>query len=57
MVDGGYHAPEVMETIYRWHEGRKIRQISRSPGIDRKTVRKYPGVANEDTGLKKTLEN
>lgn len=38
---------EVMETIYQWHEGRKIQQISRSLGIDRKTVRKYLGFVNE----------
>ncbi len=38
---------EVMETIYQWHEGRKIRQISGSLGIDRKTVRKYLGFLNE----------
>ncbi len=40
---------EVMETIYQWHEGRKIQQISRSLGIDRKTVRKYLGLLNELT--------
>lgn len=38
---------EVVETIYQWHEGRKIRQISSSLGIDRKTVRKYLGFLNE----------
>lgn len=38
---------EVMETIYQWHEGRKIKQISGSLGIDRKTVRKYLGFLNE----------
>lgn len=38
---------EIMETIYQWHEGRKIQQISRSLGIDRKTVRKYLGFTNE----------
>ncbi len=38
---------EVMETIYQWHEGRKIKQISRSLGIDRKTVRKYLGYLKE----------
>ena len=26
---------EIMETIYQWHEGRKIKQISVSLGIDR----------------------
>ncbi|MDD4197461.1 MAG: IS21 family transposase [Syntrophorhabdaceae bacterium] len=40
---------EVMETIYQWHEGRKIKQISTSLGIDRKTVRKYLGLLNELT--------
>jgi transposase len=38
---------EIMETIYQWHEGRKIKQISASLGIDRKTVRKYLGLLNE----------
>ncbi len=38
---------EIMETIYQWHEGRKIKQISVSLGIDRKTVRKYLGFLNE----------
>jgi len=38
---------EVMETIYQWREGRKIKQISGSLGIDRKTVRKYLGFLNE----------
>lgn len=38
---------EIMETIYQWHEGRKIKQISVSLGIDRKTVRKYLGLLND----------
>lgn len=38
---------EVVETIYQWHQGRKIQQISKSLGLDRKTVRKYLGKANE----------
>jgi transposase len=38
---------EVVETIYQWHQGRKIQQISTSLGLDRKTVRKYLGRAQE----------
>jgi transposase len=38
---------EVVETIYQWHQGRKIQQISKSLGLDRKTVRKYLGMINE----------
>ena len=36
---------EVAETIYQWHKGMKIQHISRSLGLDRKTVRKYLGMA------------
>jgi DNA-binding transcriptional regulator LsrR (DeoR family) len=36
---------EVTETIYQWHKGMRIQHISRSLGIDRKTVRKYVGMA------------
>ena len=36
---------EVMETIYQWHKGMKILHISQSLGLDRKTVRKYLGMA------------
>ncbi len=32
---------EVVEVLYQWHKGRKISQISRSLGMDRKTVRKH----------------
>ena len=38
---------EVVETIYQWYQGRKIQQISKSLGIDRKTVRKYLGLTKE----------
>lgn len=38
---------EVVETIYQWHQGRNIQQISKSLGLDRKTVRKYLGMINE----------
>ncbi len=38
---------EVVETIYQWHQGRKIQQISKSLGLDRKTVRKYLGMVEE----------
>jgi transposase len=36
---------EVVETIYQWHTGMKIQHISLSLGLDRKTVRKYLGMA------------
>ncbi len=36
---------EVVETIHQWHKGMKIQQISQSLGLDRKTVRKYLGMA------------
>jgi transposase len=36
---------EVVETIYQWHKGMKIQHISLSLGLDRKTVRKYLGMA------------
>jgi len=36
---------EVVETIYQWHKGTKVQHISRSLGLDRKTVRKYLGMA------------
>ena len=36
---------EVVETIYQWHKGMKIQHISQSLGLDRKTVRKYLGMA------------
>ena len=36
---------EVTETIYQWCKGMKIQHISRSLGLDRKTVRKYLGIA------------
>lgn len=36
---------EVVETIYQWHKGMRIQHISQSLGLDRKTVRKYVGMA------------
>ena len=36
---------EVVETIYQWHKGMKIQHISLSLDLDRKTVRKYIGMA------------
>ena len=38
---------EILETIYQWHTGRKIQQISKSLDLDRKTVRKYLGLMNQ----------
>jgi hypothetical protein len=36
---------EVVETIYQWHKGMRIQHISPPLGLDRKTVRKYLGMA------------
>ena len=36
---------EVVETIYQWHKKMKVQHISQSLGLDRKTVRKYVGMA------------
>lgn len=36
---------EILEIIYRWHRGDSHSAISRSLGADRKTVRKYIGLA------------
>lgn len=32
---------ELVEVLYQWHRGRNIKQIKRSLGFDRKTIRKY----------------
>jgi len=37
---------EVVESIYQWHKGTKIQHIAQSLGLDRKTVRKYVGMAH-----------
>jgi hypothetical protein len=36
---------EILEIIYRWHRGDTHSAISRALGADRKTVRKYIGLA------------
>jgi transposase len=36
---------ELVEAICQWHMGRGITQIKRSLGLDRKTIRKYIGLA------------
>jgi hypothetical protein len=38
---------ELVEVICQWHMGRGITQIKRSLGLDRKTIRKYIGLAEE----------
>ena len=40
---------EVVETIYQWHKGMRIQDISRSLGLDRKTVRKYVHIAGSSS--------
>lgn len=36
---------EIVEVVYQWHQGAGFKAISRSLGLDRKTVRKYIRVA------------
>jgi len=36
---------EIVEVVYQWHQGAGVKAISRSLGFDRKTVRKYIGLA------------
>jgi transposase len=36
---------EIVEVVYQWHQGAGIKRISRSLGLDRKTVRKYVRLA------------
>jgi len=45
---------ELVEVLYQWHQGRNIRQIKRSLGFDRKTIRKYLELA-ERHGLSREL--
>jgi len=36
---------EIVEIIYQWHQGKSVKGIERSFGVDRKTVRKYVRLA------------
>ena len=45
---------ELVEVLYQWHQGRNIRQIKRSLGFDRKTIRKYLELA-ERHGLSREM--
>jgi transposase len=36
---------EIVEIIYQWHQGAGFKAIRRSLGFDRKTIRKYVGLA------------
>jgi transposase len=45
---------ELVEVLYQWHQGRNIRQIKRSLGFDRKTIRKYLELA-ERHGLSRDM--
>jgi transposase len=45
---------ELVEVLYQWHQGRNIRQIKRSLGFDRKTIRKYLELA-ERYGLSRDM--
>lgn len=42
-----FEAMDIYHVIARWHAGYKIRQISRTLGIDRKTVRRYIRLAEQ----------
>jgi transposase len=46
---------ELVEVLYQWHQGRNIRQIKRSLGFDRKTIRKYLELA-ERHGLSREMQ-
>ncbi len=46
---------ELVEVLYQWHMGRSVSQIKRSLSIDRKTIRKYMGLA-EGHGFSKDME-
>lgn len=38
---------ELVEILYQWHNGQSIKQIKRSLGFDRKTIRKYLQLADK----------
>src|SRR3972149_484373 len=40
-----FSVDELVEVLHQWHMGRSITQIKHSVGIDRKTIRKYIGLA------------
>lgn len=46
---------ELVEVLHQWHMGRGISQIKRSLGMDRKTIRKYLGLA-EGYGFSRDTE-
>ena len=43
---------ELVEAIYQWHRGSDISRIRRSLGLDRKTIRKYIDLAEEQGFLR-----
>ena len=43
----GFEKMDLYNIIIRWHQGYKIRQISRALNLDRKTVRKYIKLAQK----------
>jgi transposase len=47
---------ELVEVLYQWHRWRNIRQIKRSVGLARKTIRKYIALA-EKQGFKRDMES
>lgn len=42
---------EIVEMIYQWHQGIGLKEIRRSLGFDRNTVRKYVRLV-QDTSVK-----
>jgi hypothetical protein len=36
---------DIIESLVHWHAGRNNSEIAQSPGVDRKTVRKYAAAA------------
>ena len=46
---------ELVEVIYQWHRGSGISRIRRSLGLDRKTIRKYIDLA-EENGFTRDME-
>jgi hypothetical protein len=45
MVRRSFTVRDIAEILVHWQAGRPLRQIARSPGVDRNTVRKYVALA------------